>query len=63
MSDETCFVPVNNQDKSYCNYLLQIICKELVLIGSFESLLDASCRPLYNNNNNNNNNNNSNWVS
>ena len=30
MSDETCFVPVNNQDKSYYNYLLQIIRKELM---------------------------------
>ena len=47
MSDETCFVPVNNQDKSYYNYLLEIICKDcLVLICSFESLLDASRRPL-----------------
>ena len=46
MSDETCFVPVNNQDKSYYNYLLEIICKELVLICRYESLLDASRRPL-----------------
>ena len=46
MSDETCFFPVNNQDKSYYNYLLQIISKELVLICSFESLLEVSCGPL-----------------
>ena len=58
MSDETCFVPVNNQDKSYYNYLLQIISKELVLICSFESLLEVSCGPLKKKNNNNNY-----WVS